>query len=55
LGDAAGTVFWSGTPQIPLGDAFGDAAGDALKRSELESASHLQRMKAISEPESASY
>jgi hypothetical protein len=25
LGDAAGTVFVSGAPQIPLGDAAGDA------------------------------
>jgi hypothetical protein len=23
LGDAAGTVFWSGAPQIALGDALG--------------------------------
>jgi hypothetical protein len=30
LGDAAGTVFLSGAPQIPLGDVLGDAAGDAL-------------------------
>jgi hypothetical protein len=31
LGDVAGTVFWSGTPQIALEDALGDVAGDALR------------------------
>jgi hypothetical protein len=31
LGDAAGTDFWSGAPQIPLGDALRDAAGNALR------------------------
>jgi hypothetical protein len=31
LGDAAGTLFLSGAPQIPLGDALGDATGDALR------------------------
>jgi hypothetical protein len=30
LGDAAGTHFLSGTPQIFLGDALENAAGDAL-------------------------
>jgi hypothetical protein len=30
LKDAAGTLFWSGVPQIALRDALGDAAGDAL-------------------------
>jgi hypothetical protein len=30
LGDAAGNVFLSGAPQIPLGDGLGDANGDAL-------------------------
>jgi hypothetical protein len=30
LGEAAGTIFWSGAPQIGLGDATGDALKLAL-------------------------
>jgi hypothetical protein len=31
LGHAAGKVFLSGAPQIPLEDALGDADGDAIR------------------------
>jgi hypothetical protein len=30
LGDAAGSIFLSGAPQIALGDGLGDTTGDAL-------------------------
>jgi hypothetical protein len=35
LGDAAGTVFWSGAPQVALGDGLGGATGDALMDDQL--------------------
>jgi hypothetical protein len=33
LEDVAGNVFLFGAPQIPLGDALGEATGDALRHS----------------------